>query len=595
MLLASFFGAASHVNAAQSLGLDIHGLAGSGSRVVLADTSSSSPACLKLTRHWTDKVMTASLHSECRNPIAIASVIVIEAAHGFAPDTSLYGEGFTMLSLTAGTLRTPEDLEPYTDRAHYRIPQPAGAQTFYGVTLLSPSSDQHVLLGFLSSKRYVGSISVWPERLQIAFDTEGLTISPGQIWTFEPVYAASGSDDAAMLDEFGARVGEASNARVTAAPAPTGWSTWNALGDTPTAAAILENTRLLAAHASDLDYVQIDDGYQPFMGDWLDVRTGFGSSIADLARSIRREGKAPAMWVAPLIAERDSALFRAHPEWFIKDNAGKPLASNTVTFGGWRRGPWYGLDGSNPEVQRHLEAIFRRMREEWGVDYFKLDALFWGAMHGGHFYDPSATRISAYRAALAAIRRGAGDSFMTAANAPLWPTIGFADASRSSMDVSPTWKSFRTTARETRYRAWMHRRLWLNDPDSLMIAGQASEAEMRAHWTSVLISGGPLLVGDDLTKLSAAQLAMIGKLGRPVQGRAIVTSRNVDMIELDGAKAVINLGDDRRRSLLAGQPLSRWHDIWTGRSYDFDKDGVSPIDLEAHDAVLLRKSLPGAN
>ena len=39
------------------------------------------------------------------------------------------------------------------------------------------------------------------------------------------------------------------------------------------------------------------------------------------------------------------------------------------------------------------------MRHDWGCTYFKLDANFWGAIHGGHFHDPAATRIEAYRRA----------------------------------------------------------------------------------------------------------------------------------------------------------------------------------------------------
>ena len=38
--------------------------------------------------------------------------------------------------------------------------------------------------------------------------------------------------------------------------------------------------------------------------------------------------------------------------------------------------------------------VFRTMRDKWGVTYFKLDANFWGAMHGGRLSDPKATRTA---------------------------------------------------------------------------------------------------------------------------------------------------------------------------------------------------------
>ena len=46
------------------------------------------------------------------------------------------------------------------------------------------------------------------------------------------------------------------------------------------------------------------------------------------------------------------------------------------------------------------------MRQEWGCTYFKLDANFWGAMHGGRFHDPKATRVEAYRRGMQAVLRG---------------------------------------------------------------------------------------------------------------------------------------------------------------------------------------------
>ena len=64
------------------------------------------------------------------------------------------------------------------------------------------------------------------------------------------------------------------------------------------------------------------------------------------------------------------------------------------------------LDGTHPDAQAHLERVFTTMRDEWGCTYFKLDANFWGAIHGGRFHDPRATRIEAYRRGMAAVLRG---------------------------------------------------------------------------------------------------------------------------------------------------------------------------------------------
>jgi alpha-galactosidase len=153
-------------------------------------------------------------------------------------------------------------------------------------------------------------------------------------------------------------------------------------------------------------------------------------------------------------------VFRQHPDWFVKDDQGRPLPSDRVTFGGWRRGPWYVLDGTHAEVQKHLESLFRTMRNDWHCTYFKLDANFWGAIHGGRFHDPDATRVQAYRRGMEAIRRGAGDAFLLGCNHPMWPSLGLIDGSRSSGDIKRTWPTFARTARENLSRNWQNGTLW---------------------------------------------------------------------------------------------------------------------------------------
>jgi alpha-galactosidase len=118
---------------------------------------------------------------------------------------------------------------------------------------------------------------------------------------------------------------------------------------------------------------------------------GFGGDVVSVLKEIRKRGFEPAIWVAPFIAEESSHLFRQHPDWFTKDADGKPLGAKT--FAGWRHAPWYALDGTHPEVKKHFEQLFRVMQRDWGCAYFKLDANFWDAMHGGQFHHPKATRV----------------------------------------------------------------------------------------------------------------------------------------------------------------------------------------------------------
>src|SRR5258708_10927703 len=98
------------------------------------------------------------------------------------------------------------------------------------------------------------------------------------------------------------------------------------------------------------------------------------------------------------------------------------------------------------------------MRRDWGCTYFKLDANFWGAMHGGKFHDAKATRVEAYRRGMEAIRKGAGDGFILGCNHPMWPSFGEIHGSRRSGDIRPAWKTFSGTAPQKLHPNWPNKR-----------------------------------------------------------------------------------------------------------------------------------------
>lgn len=83
-------------------------------------------------------------------------------------------------------------------------------------------------------------------------------------------------------------------------------------------------------------------------GRLADAAPELSAGVRSLCERVREAGFEPALWVAPFIAEADSELFREHPEFFVRNEAGEPLSSGDCSFGGWRNGPWYMLDGSHP-------------------------------------------------------------------------------------------------------------------------------------------------------------------------------------------------------------------------------------------------------
>lgn len=312
---------------------------------------------------------------------------------------------------------------------------------------------------------------------------------------------------------------------------PTGWCSWYCFGPNLTEEDIFVNIDSISRRIPELKYIQIDDGYQAYMGDWLVPSPTFSSNIQSLCERIRNKGFEPAIWVAPFIAEENSKLFKEHPDWFVKDESGAPLLSSKVSFGGWRNGPWYMLDGSHPEARQYLYEVFKTMREEWGCKYFKLDANMWGAMHGGFFHDPGVTRIQAYRRGMRSVLEGAGrDSFLLGCNAPMWPSLGTVHGMRVTDDISRKWQAFSLLAEQCFNRNWQHNRLWINDPDCLVLQNSntkligpdgaerlkqksnLSDSEFLFHATYIIASGGMVLSGDNIAEMTEDTLNILKKM-----------------------------------------------------------------------------------
>jgi alpha-galactosidase len=540
------------------------------------------PPQVKLIRDWKGPICRSQVVNRGRESVKLNNIVLLDLPLSFPPSTRLYGEGFQMLSQTGGTLGQPVDLGNYTDAKHYKLPEPAGVKVLYGMLMLTPPEDVTHLFAFTSCRRFIGQFSVTNNRLQASIDTEGLELHPGETWELEEFTYQKGEREKLLANLAQHLVRNHPPLRFP--KPPTGWCSWYCFGPRVTAQQVLDNLDFIAKNSPGLRYIQIDDGYQPAMGDWLETGSAFGGNVQGVLKQIRERGFEPAIWVAPFVAEEKSHVFQEHPNWFVTDVSGKPLRSDLVTFGGWRRGPWYVLDGTHTQVQKHFEDLFRTMRRDWGCTYFKFDANFWGAIHGGRFHDKSATRIQAYRRGMQAILRGTADGFVLGCNHPIWPSLGLIHGSRSSNDIKRSWDRFATTARQNLSRNWQNGRLWWNDPDAIVLTGDLSEDEFRFHATSIFASGGMLLSGDDLTKISGDRLAMLRKLQPPMgeAARFDDDSFRVGRIR-NGQREIVSLLNFEDVSQSISFKLRRSSaitDFWSGES------------LGTHDGVFVVKDMP---
>ena len=154
-------------------------------------------------------------------------------------------------------------------------------------------------------------------------DTEGLELPPGQAWGLEELWLAGGDDREGLLRDLGAPLA-VHHPPLPVAAQPTGWCSWYWYGPQVSESDILENLRAIAEHRLPLRQVQIDDGFQAAMGDWLVPGDRFPAGMESLCSAIREAGCEPATWVAPFIAEGESRLARGAPGLARPEPGGGP-------------------------------------------------------------------------------------------------------------------------------------------------------------------------------------------------------------------------------------------------------------------------------
>ena len=317
---------------------------------------------------------------------------------------------------------------------------------------------------------------------------------------------------APTLDEGLAAAAEALGALATRPlqELPAGWCSWYTYWNEVTAADVIGNLDVMVRESLPIEVVQVDDGYQAEIGDWLVDRPGFGD-LDDVARRIIDAGRTPGLWTAPFLVGARSELAARHPEWLV----GGAVACEHH----WGQEIRV-LDVTHPDAADHLRTVFATLRAR-GFAFHKIDFTYGGAMVGRRHEDVSP--IAAYRRGLELIREGAGDdAVILGCGAPLLPSIGLVDAMRISPDVMPAWEpdlgdisqpAMRSALAAGRARAWMHGRLWVNDPDCVLVR---PEVERPAPWREYVEALRGLAVSSDpLVDLDRAHLEGTRALMRP--------------------------------------------------------------------------------
>ena len=374
--------------------------------------------------------------------------------------------------------------------------------------------DEFELFGSLSERNgYTVFYSDMEKHIfSVEKDVEGLTISePYEM--FDIVRFVGGYDE--VFDKYFAAMGLPAKKRIDRL---TGYTSWYNYFQKIDENIILRDLKGLSRARESVNIFQIDDGYEPFVGDWLDYNgKDFPNGMKTIADAVHREGYLAGIWLAPFNVQRGkSRILKEHPDWLIRNPDGKPQLG-CVAWGGA-----YTLDIYNPEVREHLKNVFDTVLDDWGYDMVKLDFLYSQCRTPRN----NKTRGTIMCEAMDFLRECVGDKLILGCGVPLGPAFGVVDACRISCDVDLSYggkfynsmsinnelPSAQNAINNSMFRRHLNGRAFLNDPDVFFLR----DHNLTFTWEQTLLLakinnlfGRVLFVSDDAGEYSEAELEVL--------------------------------------------------------------------------------------
>ena len=364
-------------------------------------------------------------------------------------------------------------------------------------------------------------LPLFPDRLTLSagFRTEAVG-GAGEV-ELPPLYIREAADVWTALQGAAVHIAEHMGARARQ-PASYHWCSWYYLYHNlsePLLREYLAGFNALKPRVP-LQTIQIDAGYFPSPGDWLEPNALWPSGLEGAFRLIHEAGYRPGIWIAPFMVGNRSRVFREHPDWILRDPDGRPNGVwriyNEPKVWGYRDEELYRLDTSHPDAMAYLDTVFTTLRQ-WGAGFFKTDFMFMGLVDSTTVrrHVPGRTSVEYFRDVLAMIRRCIGEeNFWLGCIAPFAPFIGYADAMRIGGDVGASWEGGfgpKNMLAESLADQYFNNVWWQNDPDAILVRDfhlQLTDDEIHALalWQGIL--GGTVNTSDPLHEIAADRLAL---------------------------------------------------------------------------------------
>lgn len=287
------------------------------------------------------------------------------------------------------------------------------------------------------------------------------------------------------------------------------WCSWYAYGWDINDSKINVTLDVIKKYRIPFTHILIDDGWTTW-GDWSTPNQKRFPHFIDTVSKIHKNGLKAGLWFAPFLANKNSQIFKNHPEWFVTYKGKYIQGLKTIPIWEWFLPKQYLLNFELKEVQKYIKDFLDIAINKWEVDLLKLDFLYAPYFNSNLKSDFIPHNQIAWL--LEYINKRYPKITTIACGAPFSPSINLASITRVSKDtalppLAP--KIINKIIYHSRVVMLSHKldhsrelNLINLDPDVRLFS--LDNLFTSTFWNSV--SKKILGIGDDLTKLSSDQL-----------------------------------------------------------------------------------------
>jgi alpha-galactosidase len=325
---------------------------------------------------------------------------------------------------------------------------------------------------------------------------ENKPIKAGETILFEKFVSIKNQSWQDLMYGFGQEIADEHKIKSRNSYEFKGWSTWDYFGRVYSTKDVTDNIDQLQKEGLDANIIQIDGGWWTERGDYLSVRSNLQGGMKGIADYAKSKGYRAGIHLDGFRADKNSQLYKNHPDWFLKDQDGETICQEIDKKDTYMRYIYF--DYSNPAVRDYMKNVLKTIRTEWGFSYFKIDFMRYGLLetilteHGKdkvrgikkvtkvNSFDNSMTSIERTRAALKSMREGIGEGFFLACSSVFGPTIGIVDGIRTGGDISPTFEHYKSRCLQNGGNFYLNNTVALADADYLVVRNKEDEEAKRA-------------------------------------------------------------------------------------------------------------------